>query len=273
MKETPILFTGPMVRAILAGKKTQTRRLMKPQPEGVAGKVWPAEDRWAWPSNLARSMVDMDMARSLSPYGTRGDRLWVKETWAVKKLDPLVYLEGPLKKLGLRSYGGGPPTRDRLRVDTTDAMIEYAAHPTSYEELQRSPGFDTYRSDSPRVWRPSIFMPRWASRITLEVASVRVERVQGISEADAWAEGIDEADGMVDDAAICKAAKEAGCSFEDAKATYGALWDEINGARKVRVYNGQLGTPRYGKMVTEIDTSASWAANPWVWVVEFRRAG
>ena len=79
--ERPILFSGPMVRAILDGRKTVTRRIMSPQPTGTAGKVWPDEDRWQWPSTLARTMVDINEARSLSPYGCRGDRLWVRETW------------------------------------------------------------------------------------------------------------------------------------------------------------------------------------------------
>ena len=93
-----------------------------------------------------------------------------------------------------------------------------------------------------------LFMPRAASRITLQVTSVRVERVQAVTEDDARAEGVDEMDGMVDDAAICRAAKTAGVMMESRSAQFGALWDSINGKR------------------------APWSANPWVWVVGFEVA-
>jgi hypothetical protein len=96
------------------------------------------------------------------------------------------------------------------------------------------------------VWRASTSMPRWASRITLKITGVRVERLHAISEADAWAEGIAAVDGTLDDAAICRAAKVLGCSHEDGRATYGALWAEIHG-------------------------EASLVEDPWVWVVDFRR--
>jgi hypothetical protein len=94
--------------------------------------------------------------------------------------------------------------------------------------------------------KPSIFMPRWASRITLAVTGVRVERLHDISEADARAEGIDECDGLLDDALICRAAKVVGAGREDARGWYAALWAEING---------------WDSLVS----------NPWVWVVKFNR--
>jgi hypothetical protein len=89
-------------------------------------------------------------------------------------------------------------------------------------------------------------MPRWASRILLEIVSVRVERLQDISEKDCWAEGIEAVDGLLDDMKIYEAARRMNRPFEDAAPTYAALWESING-------------------------TGSWDANPWVWVVEFRR--
>ena len=99
------------------------------------------------------------------------------------------------------------------------------------------------------TWRPSIHMPRWASRITLEITDVRVERVQDISEADAWAEGIEVLDGQFADADICATAKKYGLMFENANCIYAHLWDTLYAARGL-----------------------GWDVNPWVWVNTFKRA-
>jgi hypothetical protein len=95
-------------------------------------------------------------------------------------------------------------------------------------------------------WTPAIFMPRWASRITLEVTGVRVERLHAITDADASAEGVEELDGEYDAAELARCAKLAGSSQEDARGWFAWLWCQINGEE-------------------------SWRANPWVWVVEFKR--
>ncbi|MFY3300201.1 hypothetical protein ACOTEY_00450 [Achromobacter xylosoxidans] len=95
-------------------------------------------------------------------------------------------------------------------------------------------------------WRPSIHMPRSACRLMLEVTGVRVERLNDISDSDCWAEGIEECDGALDEVEICHLAKAMGRTFEDPQPSYAALWEQINGP-------------------------GSWHANPWVWVVEFRR--
>lgn len=140
MKEIPIIFSAPMVRAILAGKKHQTRRLVKPDGVLVDGGGQPFTQRWD-------GSEQVNWRRDVRcPYGVAGDKLWVRETWR---------------------HQASPHTVSscRYRVDET-------------------PENDHYQ------WRPSIFMPRWASRITLEVTSVRAERLQEISEADAAAEGI-----------------------------------------------------------------------------------
>jgi len=141
MTERPILFNGEMVRSILDGSKTQTRRVMKPQASTFA------------PSPIRCHELDeggygfFDEERDYkSPYGKPGDRLWVRETHYV--------------------FSAG-------YKDGRDRHIVYRAT----------------EPDAPCGWTPSIHMPRWASRITLEVVSVRVERVQDISEADAASEG------------------------------------------------------------------------------------
>ncbi len=178
MKERPILFSGEMVRAILEGRKTQTRRLAKVNADG-----YPCD--------------------SLCPY-CPGDRLWVRETWSCGKVFD-------------RTPPGQIPTVER------DIPVWYAAE-DGEESINRG------------RWRHSIHMPRWASRITLEVTGVRVERLQDISEADACAEGIMRASG------VCGQTVRPG-----PRDHFADLWDRINNDR------------------------ASWASNPWVWVVEFRR--
>ena len=124
--------------------------------------------------------------------------------------------------------------------------------PTQFEADGRRAGawhgFDTPPTGTtPGKLRPGIHMPRWACRLVLEITGVRVERLQDISGADCWAEGIEECDGSLDEVEICRLAKTMGRTFEDPQPTYAALWEQINGA-------------------------GSWLANPWVWVVEFRRA-
>lgn len=178
MKERPILFSGLMVRAILDGRKTVTRRVVKPQPRigrygpqhpthpnGVIGRlpgtlgggdyhVWRAKPDYDVP---LLSESDWAIERHC-PFGVPGDRLWVRETWQVFEHEDL-----SVDALTLRHVEG------QLGGD----VVFYADDPD--EAVER--------------WRPSIHMPRWASRITLEVVSVRVERLADISDADAKAEG------------------------------------------------------------------------------------
>lgn len=188
-KERPILFKGEMVRAILDGSKTQTRRIAK----------------------AFNGFQDMDklLARFPNqegcPYGKRGDRLWVRETWAVSnmydKLAPSAickdFPKGP----------GHAPTK--VLYSSTDRI-----------------------TDGIKL-RPSIFMPRWASRILLEITAVRVERLQSISGPDCWAEGIAHAGWDPE-------------RYGSVVECYRDLWESINGP-------------------------GSWDANPWVWVIEFQR--
>jgi len=189
MTERPILFSGSMVRAILNGRKTQTRRLYKSRccdAETAAGPLG------ALPS----------------PYGSPGDRLWVRETW-------------------------GRSAHDRMLYRASDDLVQAVAS-------------DEGGWVSNPTWRPSIHMPRWASRITLEIISVRVQRLQDISEHDAREEGVEELDsGDVRAADIWRMAKSMGDTTEGSRTWFACLWDSINGKR------------------------APWASNPWVWAIEF----
>lgn len=185
MKEHPILFSGPMVRAILEGRKTQTRRVINPQPK-VVHDFYPD-------GTLETERLFRNGGRIRCPYGVLGDRLWVRETWGK---DPYAHLSGHIPIL----YKVGPPSVD---------------------------------PDYPVPWKPSIHMPRWASRITLEVVEVRAQRLQDITEEDAVAEGVNCAVG--------------GFITTNPVNAFHGLWDYINGKR------------------------APWDSNPWVWAVTFRR--
>jgi len=181
MKEHPIIFNTETVKAILDGRKTQTRRVIKPQPL------------------LEYKGLKMQFHRKC-PYGQVGDRLWVRETWAVA------------------------PTLNTTKP--SDLLKKYDIIPITYRA--------TYPNESHYMWRPSIFMPRWASRITLEIIGVRVEQLQEITDEDALAEGVYGDETPYDQAtpSMC---------FE-------ALWDSLNAKRG------------YG-----------WDKNPWVWVLEFKK--
>lgn len=196
MKERPIIFNDAMVRAILDGRKTQTRRIVKPQPEaGAQFSGWIVESSEAKREGCATWHVGpttvLAKRRSYArcPFGQPGDRLWVRECFSDTGLGPV-----------------------------------YRASVSERHWLGK--------------WTRSIHMPRWASRITLEITAVRVERLQDISEADALAEGAVRAT-PVDDGYVAD-------EFGTYAAGFEALWQSIYGAE-------------------------SWQSNPWVWVVEFRR--
>ncbi|HAL07219.1 MAG TPA: hypothetical protein DCP26_07685 [Brevundimonas sp.] len=171
-KERPILFSGPMVRALLDGRKTQTRRVVKPMPNWaekfpICKPEWMAAGHqiWWWDGQHDRVGVAQDC-----PYGQPGDRLWVRESG-------LEQMRAPLFKLF--AHDAGPNT---FWTDSDGGR--YGA---SYSEAIGREGL--LRSGGWKV-RPSIHMPRWACRLVLEITDVRVERLQAISEADALAEGI-----------------------------------------------------------------------------------
>lgn len=196
MIERGMIFNAEMVRAILDGRKTQTRRIVKLQPD---------EDGLAKVTN--GPWVDTSERNYRCPFGDVGDRIWVRETWA--------------------EAGASAPNLKLYRAN-------YPEHvPSHYENV---PPANEIR------WTPSIHMPRWASRILLEITDVRVERLNAISERDAQAEGV---------------AKLRGGYWQhyqpgwtqhqlSARGSFVTLWKSIYGEE-------------------------SWNSNPWVWVIEFKR--
>jgi hypothetical protein len=172
IKERPILFSGPMVRAILGGRKTQTRRIMKPQPASI-GTLWVSQDvSWSDGQLPIKSMI-----AEQCPYGRPGDRLWVRETWRM----PVCFDHESPATVGKRCVDAGyrkPWSPIRYEADGDDKFFELI-------------------NDFGGAWgktRVSIHMPRWAVRITLEITGVRVERLNDISKEDAIAEGIELSD-------------------------------------------------------------------------------
>jgi hypothetical protein len=186
MKERPILFSGPMVRAILEGRKTQTRRIVKPPFAGCLDSGLGANDK-------------------LCPYGAPGDSLWVRENIRQSIQDP-----------------------DLMAYEVDDVLV--------------LDGERNWPSAGERKSIPSIHMPRWASRIILEMESVRVERLQSITETGALAEG----------------------SMH--------WWNELSHAERASVYRGGFGPVAAFECLWDsvYARKASWASNPWVWVVEFK---
>lgn len=167
VKERPILFSGPMVRAILEGRKTQTRRVIKPQPVGKTDAQW----------------IDY-LAKK--PYRT-GDRLWVRETFALESDyefpdEKLIPTDRPVKKESAPDEG---EWHTWAHYKATDPIPELCCDSDRCAQCgDDGNGFGPH-------WRPSIHMPRWASRITLEITNVRVERIRDITDRDIRAEGYD----------------------------------------------------------------------------------
>lgn len=202
-RERPILFSGGMVKAILAGHKTQTRRVMKPQPSegwephsyGEVHKMLDGEFIFRNEEPVVAGWGPSDEEGYEAypcPFGQPGDRLWVRESYRVM-------------------------------------------YPHGKAELQYKADFKPLKYDE---WKASIFMPRWASRLTLEVTGVRVERLQDISKADVIAEGLTERDGY--------ALADVHAGWHE---PFAQLWDSINGDKPGR----------------------AWADNPWCWAIEFKQ--
>lgn len=213
-KELPILFQDDMVRAILQGRKTVTRRVVKP-PRGWADES-PSCDPFAMPPAVWwwNGVHELVGVRQECPYGQPGDRLWVRES--------------------TEEDCAGSVSLSRYRADGAPVLYSGCDDPA----FNGSVAHWNY----PRRVRPSIHLPRWASRITLEITDVRVERLQGISEGDARAEGVQEMRG-----GYWRNYQPGWTQHQlSAKGSFATLWGSINGPD-------------------------SWDANPWVWVVEFRR--
>jgi len=216
-KERPILFSAPMVRAILEGSKTQTRRIVKPQPPDDHPHPQECMGEGYWWNDDDTDRDDLSFWPSYDnclpcPYGKEGDRLWVREAWAVHGV---LYDDLAPRDIHASTPRGCWEDGDSIWFAADGEM------PLAWQ--------GKCQPEQRGKWRPSIHMPRWASRITLEITGVRVERLQDISLGDCMAEG---------------------CPFPNiAKETdpiewFAELWESIN---------------------------KHWDANPWVWVVEFKR--
>ncbi|MCK6157236.1 hypothetical protein KZX29_00240 [Moraxella osloensis] len=215
MKERPIIFSGEMVTAILDGKKTMTRRLVKFKDfttdsitplhiELVEGRYCLFNERNGWVVGYPKC-----------PYGKIGDRLWVRETWIEGYDDPLIESEGDDENAVSIIY-------------KADGKEEYRTCSAETAE-----NWGDFSADSEMVgFKSPIHMPRWASRILLEITDIRVERLQDITEADAIKEGL--GSGILRD---CKVPK------------FSSLWDSLY----------------------QDDEPKQWKNNPWVWVIEFKK--
>lgn len=202
MRERPILFNGAMVRAILAGQKTQTRRAVT----GVRGDNClslkkPTKTR----SGIITHVLDAP-GHGLCPFGQPGDRLWVRETWM-----PGYYHEA--------DHEDGPKVSVIHRADNAEATVAAPSYELA-EQWEREFSED---GDEAPPWRPSIHMPRWACRLVLEITDVRVERLHAISEADALAEGIDHE--AMNGYALAGMHRSAGFAFRDLWTSTGGDWD------------------------------------------------
>lgn len=220
-REQGILYKAEMVRAILKGLKEQTRRLVKPQPEADT-----EYGGFHWPSKHAQSMVDIRDMGGLCPFGTKGDRLWVREGWCHADPEFSVYPDDGRPRSTIVDECGDPRERF-VWYRATDQDIVNVDHP------ERSP------------WKSPIHLPRWASRITLEVAHVRVERLQDISVSDARAEGVEEF-ARTHCESLGQRKRCGVCSSKNPKHQFEILWRMIHGNK-------------------------SWNDNPFVWVITFDR--
>jgi len=210
MNIRPILFSAPMVRALLDGTKTQTRRAFSEKTLKLFSAAVALGEVSDFLNEMQLGKNDLGYVLDFCPYGKIGDRLWVRETWSKAK-------SSLSNELFYRADGDHQPGRQ--------ITLSYV--------------------DREGRWRPSIHMPRYVSRITIEITGVRVERLQDISEEDAKAEGIQQYKGPLRwiryiDAVTGEAA------HNSARDAFASLWEAINGA-------------------------GSWDSNPWLWCVSFKR--
>ncbi|MGH1594083.1 hypothetical protein ACRBEJ_08670 [Yersinia proxima] len=227
-KERPILFNAEMVNAILSGRKTQTRRIIA---NTGADNCIPLQKRTKTKDGIYTHVTDAP-AYGLCPLGKVGDQLWVREAYRMaKSLD--AHSPSVVAELSLNAGYKKPWAPIQLEADGT--------------RIGKWAGFDTppVLTEAGKL-RPSLHMPRWASRINLLITGVRVERLQDISEQDAMSEGID---------ADCLA---------ESQDHYDCIADHnMTGRPTARGYFSNLWQSIYGE--------ESWEANPWVWVIEFER--
>lgn len=234
MRERPIIFSSPMVRAILEGRKTQTRRILKIQPPDDGYQLLRVVDtsgprkkinklHWGKVSDNKLRVLHSDERHFDCPYGQPGDQLWVRETWGnvafATDEDGFHYAWNPDRpSIKVRELPFGKGYYSGHIIYRADGEFEWS---------------NEY-GDEQSCWHPSIHMPRAASRITLEITNIRIERLNDISEEDARAEGVHR-----------RMDYEKNCYWTESY-VFSELWESING-------------------------SGSWVLNPWVWVIEFKR--
>lgn len=250
MNERPILFKAPMVRAILADIKTQTRRTYKTRKHPDIGCDMAAPE-------LAREALHV--IYRACPYGQPGDRLWVRETWRVG-----AWRAESQSRFAI-DYAASPEITNTPWLNIPDDPHQQLAInllDQIWAELRAKDIAPDYRNwtpgKSPLKWHPSIFMPRWACRFLLEIVSVRLEQLNTISPTDAIAEGLtslSKDDGRtfkygIPDFDGWPGTDDIGWAWQswnsDPRVAYRTLWERINGRN-------------------------SWDANPWVWVIEYKR--
>lgn len=234
MREKPILFSAPMVQAILAGKKIQTRRVIKPEVSAGFDVGRGTEDAKAGYPFVEDKFGDWLPAVRFAPCQP-GDLLWVREAWRVAAWREEDGIQVEYRADASCSHWIQPPEEqfdDLWEQSTNDAIVAGLA-------TDENGDYSWGHGECPTRWRPSIFMPRWASRLTLRVTNVRAERLQDISDAD-----------------ICA---ELGCPLDypgpgpapyqrNLRGAFAGLWDSINAKR-----------------------GYTWTSNPWVWAITFER--
>ncbi|CAI8806816.1 FGE-sulfatase domain-containing protein [Pseudomonas chlororaphis] len=247
VKERQILFSGPMVRAILEGRKTVTRRAVKGGQIPTEDTAQEGRHRWSAVAQkhprygfCVFGETEEECARELAefapcPYGRPGDRLWVREAFGLQ----------------VRRYGGGTGEHIVYRATNPDAIYYRSAEGNEY----------------PVRWKPSIHMPRHSSRILLEIAAVRVERLQDISDEQAKAEGCF----FTDYGQQCFHGGTGWKDVGDCPAKVGHQQRNGWAWGKTTSHEQCLFTPRFAFANLWNATGGNWDANPWVWVVEFRR--
>ncbi|MCM6134649.1 hypothetical protein M4D10_15970 [Klebsiella pneumoniae] len=218
MKERGMIFNGEMVRALLDGRKTQTRRIVKGTDRAVKFcKEWNinGEEVFVVLGEKDHTGMNPVLGAISCPFGAVGNRIWVREAFRVHS-----------------------------RATDVATLVYKASERNSWtEQTHRVPVAVCNKPATPEKWTPSLHMPRWASRILLEITDVRVERLNAISEEDARAEGI------IDGGCLnCGEPEPCGCANPEPDATdaFAYLWQSIYGQE-------------------------SWNADPWVWVIEFKR--
>lgn len=260
IRERPILFSAPMIRAILAGRKTMTRRVVKlTDGSGCGAGMACLSGRTATPLRDGVGLVwrpyggspEVPMPphkmREFCPYG---EKLWVREAYRVAK-----------------QHDSKPP-RDLPHARGLTVMFEAGgsrAHDATGEYVNDD-AYPASRPDWAGKLRPGMFLPRWASRITLEITDVRVERLQEISHEDALAEGCEGSRWVASSPYFAGPHTDDG---ELPQEEFQHLWDSINGKRVRKVIHGGV-VQQHDK---DHETPYSWDVNPWVWVwvIGFRR--